>query len=143
MLYLYTAETVTSTISTDDTQPFVSSHNKKKFHPDVHRLYLRNDSTNEWYSNVQVIGTSTQGNDIYSGTGYFGLKFSVGPNRPTERMWNAIAYNHPAEFQPIGTVAVADTSTFYPFWARVDVSPGSPVAFYQGQFYLSCVAHSV
>lgn len=142
MINIYKGEATGSAISTDDSSPLFTTHNKKRFHPHIQKLYVRNDDTAIWVSDLKVYSTSTS-YDIYSGTGNFGVKFYVGELEPTDRVWDSVTYNRPAEFPSLGTVGASDTTTFLPFWMRSEVSGGAPIALYKGNLVCTYIEHAV
>lgn len=142
MIRIYTAQDVSAYLGTSLERNLMVAHNRRVLTPVVRTLYIRNEDTSLWYSNVSIYATST-GVDIYSGAGLFGMKFYYGSIEPTERVWSGISYNAPARIPTIGAAGAADTS-FKPFYVRMDQSPNLDIGRYgDGLLRMNAVVHPV
>lgn len=84
--------------------------------------YLRNDDDTKTYSSISMIPVSNPAKDIVSGPNGYSVKLSSGSTQPTARQWENI--------NPANTITFADlsdTTTYLPFWVRIDVPRGAPV----------------
>ena len=92
-------------------------------------LYLRNDDPNQWYSDITITvddissPDDTQGDQ---GTGW-GIKLVEGAEQPTRTKWATIRYGNAITMDDIGGAGSPDTTTFYPFWYRIESPPGEDV----------------
>lgn len=92
-------------------------------------LYLRNDDPNQWYSDISIVGIDVSSPDDTQGdlgTGW-GIKLSAGLEQPTKGKWAAIKFANTIIMPTIGGVGSPDTTTFYPFWYRIQSPPGIDV----------------
>lgn len=91
------------------------------------KLFVRNDSTAEYYESIIVTPVSKTSPDETDGVSNgHGVKLSLGTTQPTEGQWSAIDYGEAITLSDIGVVGTADTSTYLPFWYRVEVPAGAP-----------------
>lgn len=141
MLRIYTATDPNAYLDTSNLRSFISPHNRRSMTPHVQQMWVRNTSNSLWMTDIQVFASST-GSDITSGTSGFGFKFLSGELEPTERMWSSVAYNQPVYLSTMGTTGNADTSTFLPFWVRVEASPQEDVGLRTCDFVISYVEHA-
>lgn len=92
-------------------------------------LYLRNDDPNQWYSDISIVGIDNTAPDDTQGdlgTGW-GVKLSPGLEQPTKSKWTSIKFANKILMSTIGGVGDPDTTTFYPFWYRIQSPPGVDV----------------
>ena len=89
-------------------------------------VYLRNDTTQRYYTNIQVWPYDTETPDdtlgIY-GTGW-GVKLSAGARQPTPAEWDNILAGDTINMPNIGSSERANTTDYYPFWVKI-TSPGN------------------
>jgi hypothetical protein len=141
LIKIYREPNISSVADLTDANALVSGHNRRRFLPEIRKLYLRNDNVLTWASNLVLQATST-GLDIVNGTNGFGFKFSYGDLEPTDRVWQNTGYNAPILLNNIGTAMAPDTS-FKPFWMRIEVSPYVDVSIYEARLLVSYVEHSI
>ncbi len=79
------------------------------------KIYIRNDNTGRYYTNISVAVNQDTGTFGASG---FSIKLYYGSRQPTEAEWDAAPVNTPIIIPDIGTLAVGDDTTFHPFWIR-------------------------
>jgi hypothetical protein len=84
--------------------------------------YLRNDDATKTYSSISIIPVSNPAKDIVSGPNGYSIKLFVGSTQPTTRQWENTT---PANI--ITLADLSDTTTYLPFWVRIDVPRGAPV----------------
>lgn len=92
------------------------------------KLFIRNDDPTEYYENISVypVSMTTPDDTIGTATG-FGVKLNAGNIQPTEAEWDAIDYANTISLDNIGSVGLGDTSTYLPFWFRMEVPSGASV----------------
>jgi hypothetical protein len=92
-------------------------------------LYLRNDDPYQYYSDIAITvidiasPDDTQGDQ---GTGW-GVKLVAGAEQPTRSKWASVRYANTIQMEDIGSLGNADTTTFYPFWYKIESPPGEDV----------------
>ena len=84
-------------------------------------LYVRNDNATYWYDNISIEATSQSG---AIPTGWV-IKMRGGTTQPTEAEWDAIAVGNTIVIDDIGEAGVADTTTYSPFWYRIEIPAGT------------------
>lgn len=94
------------------------------------RLYLRNDDTSVYYSGINVFPVDTGANHITDGTNNYSWKLNLGDQQPLEQQWATIANNNTITISGLGGAHLADTTSYIPFWVRVEVPKGAPVNSY-------------
>jgi hypothetical protein len=92
------------------------------------RLYVRNDGSpaGRWYSTVSVQPVVDSGEDPISGP-LFTWKLIAGDTDPTEGAWSAVDGGNSISLSNIGSGGNEDTSTYLPFWLRIEIPKGAPV----------------
>jgi hypothetical protein len=91
------------------------------------KLFVRNDDVTEYYQNVVVLPVSKTTPDETIGTANgHGVKLRAGAVQPTEAEWDAIDYGSSISLSNIGSAGSGDTSSYLPFWYRVEVPAGAP-----------------
>lgn len=89
-------------------------------------VYLRNDDSNLYFTNIEIWPYDDTTPDdtlgVY-GTGW-GVKLSAGSRQPTPDEWENVLAGDTISMSDIGTTAGSDTSTYYPIWVKVTV-PGN------------------
>lgn len=91
------------------------------------QLYIRNDESTKWYSNIQIIPIDTvdaypYGDVAYTETGW-GVKLSAGAQEPSLAEWEDIAWGNTINMSNIGSASLADTTTYFPFWYMITCPP--------------------
>jgi hypothetical protein len=91
------------------------------------QLFVRNDDITEYYEDITVapVCTTTPDETLGTANGH-GVKLSSGSTQPTEAQWGAIDYANTVSLSNIGSAGNGDTSTYLPFWYRVEVPAGAP-----------------
>ena len=91
------------------------------------KLFVRNDDSTEYYTNIVVTPVSKTVPDDTIGTASgHGVKLSAGSTQPTEAEWEAIDYGDAITLSDIGSLGAGDDSTYLGFWYRVEVPAGTP-----------------
>lgn len=100
------------------------------------RYYIRNDDPTRWYSNITVQPVVSSGDNIVNGSGStegFLWKVLAGDSKPLEEQWELKAPGEAVSLGAnIGSGSAGDTTTYLPFWLRIQVPPNAPIASYQG-----------
>jgi hypothetical protein len=91
------------------------------------QLFVRNDDVTEWYEDIRItpVCLDSPSDIIGTATGH-GVKLRAGSTQPTEAEWTAIDYADYIDLDDIGTGSQGDTSTYLPFWYRVECPAGAP-----------------
>ena len=107
--------------------PIVTTHDGVLGETVEIRIFVRNDDPDEYYTNISVQPVSISDPDDVSGTttGH-GVKICAGSTQPTEAEWTAIDYASSISLSSLGSAGNGDINTYLPFWARFEVSAGSP-----------------
>ena len=115
----------------DGLDPLVSVHDGKKGSVVTKQLYLRNDDSAKWYSNIIVKPVDTVGADPYGDVAYnetgWGVKLSDQENEPSVFEWDDINWGQEIDMLDIGSDSLADTTTYYPFWYLESCPPNEDV----------------
>lgn len=85
------------------------------------RLYVRNDDSLFYYEDISLTPIDTAGVSIVDGTDGFAWKLREGNTQPTTTEWGDITPAAAISLSDIGSVGSPDTSTYLPFWVRVEV----------------------
>lgn len=87
------------------------------------KLYLRNDTPGLLYSDITILPYNTGDTVIaVDGTGGYSWKLYAGDQRPLSEQWELVTAGDSIELDDI-----SDTTTYLPFWARVEIPAGAPV----------------
>lgn len=86
------------------------------------RLYLRNDDALKNYTGIVISSVNLSGRNIADGTDGYSFKLSAGDTQPTSDGWRAIS-----DGNSISMDSLSDTTTYLPFWLRVEIPKGAPV----------------
>jgi hypothetical protein len=113
----------------DTSDPVVTTHDGKNGDVKTTDLYLRNDDSAKWYSNIVVlpvdlVDANPYGDVNYSETGW-GVKLSSGGTEPTEAEWDDVTWGRQISMSDIGSNSSADTTTYYPFWYLISCPPNT------------------
>lgn len=84
-------------------------------------LYIRNDDSLFSYLDIEVVAEDTDGLSIVDGTDGYSWKLSAGDTQPTDEEWEIVSAGNQITLGDLGTESVSDTSTYLPFWLRIDV----------------------
>jgi hypothetical protein len=92
-------------------------------------IYIKNDDTTKYYTDVLVEPVSSTYDDIASEWGEtgFGLKLLYGERQPTETEWDQVKSGEAIYLPDIGDSLSADTGNYYPVWVR-SICPGKTSA---------------
>jgi hypothetical protein len=85
------------------------------------KLYLRNSDSALWYSLTTILCVDTIDVTIVDGTKNITWKLSAGNTQPTDDQWAAITTGNTISMANLGGVGSPDTSTYLPFWVRVQI----------------------
>ena len=107
--------------------PLRTYHDGKNGSADSELIYVRNDDISYWYQNVELIPIDNIGYDDTVGeygTG-FSVKLAYGTVEPLPHEWDLINSGDSVVVpNDIGSAAIADTTTYFPIWVRINV-PGN------------------
>jgi hypothetical protein len=107
----------------DKFRPFVNGY-PGGAHEEI--IYIRNDDVTRWFTNVVLsVVASVYDADGELGSSGIGFKFIYGERRPTEAEWDVVKSGQPLTLPDIGTISLANTSTYHPCWIRVWVPGGT------------------
>jgi hypothetical protein len=131
-LHLYYKEDdgfVEITDTGDLTQPLTTVHDGKTGDIQTVQVYLRNDDSSKWFSNVVIkpvdlVDANPYGDIIYTETGW-GVKLSKGSEEPTKGEWEDIDWGDSINMDDIGADIGADIATYYPFWFLITCPPNT------------------
>jgi hypothetical protein len=87
------------------------------------RLYLRNNDIAKTYTGISLQPVNT-GDAVLAvdGTNGYSWKLSAGDQRPLNEQWALITAG-----ASIAMSNISDTTTYLPFWVRIEVPAGAPV----------------
>jgi hypothetical protein len=90
------------------------------------KYYLRNDNSNFNYSDIQIQPVDHTGSHLVDGTNDFSWKLSAGDTQPTADEWDNITAG-----AAISMSDISDTSTYLPFWLKIEIPRGASVKSYR------------
>lgn len=91
------------------------------------KLFVRNDDSNLSYKDIKVKPVDHQGVSIVDGTKGFAWKLKAGDAQPTQDQWEATPAANEIELPDLGDESTTDTSTYLPFWLRIEVPRNSRI----------------
>ena len=97
------------------------------------KYYLRNDDATKFYSSI-TIQPDDGGDNIVSGSGDtagFSWKLIAGNSKPLEEQWDLQTAGATISMSNVGSVGAGDTSTYLPFWIRIEIPTNAQIASYQ------------
>jgi len=120
---------IAMTDSGDLTSPLTSIHDGKTGDIQTIQVYVRNDDTTLWFSNVKIqpvdlVDANPYGDVVYSETGW-GVKLSQGAEEPTEGEWDDIEWGNQIDMANLGSNSGANTTTYLPFWYYITCPPNT------------------
>jgi hypothetical protein len=89
------------------------------------RYYVRNDAPTLQYSDIAVSPVDG-GDNLVDGSAGYSWKLIVGDQRPLEEQWSLKTAGEEIDLSDI-----TDTTTYLPFWVRIEVPRGAPVESFQ------------
>lgn len=115
-------------------EPLRTVHNGKTGGADDKLLFIRNDDSTCYYTDIIVSYDNSQLDD-YGEFGSTGWSFKLlhGSRRPTEAEWDSVRSGESISIGDIGSTVAADTYTFHPFWIRAYCPGNSPAQIREGQ----------
>jgi hypothetical protein len=121
--------------------PLWTAHNGYYGDASEVQFFVRNDSANHYYEQIQVQLTSSGSYDVTGeyGTSGWSFKLVPGSRRPTEKEWDAATNMAPVTLGSLGDTDAGDTTTLLSVWLRVFV-PGRTPAQYRNNYVLSLSA---
>jgi len=122
MLHVYSDPVHGSPFSDDGSlsYPFSISTEAQEANVIIRKLFLRNDNSAHSYSGVSIQPVDG-GDNIVDGNGY-GWKLQSGDPEPSDGSWALISNGN-----SIPMSNISDTTTYLPFWVRVEVPEGESV----------------
>ncbi len=99
------------------------------------RYYVRNDNALVMYSGVITVqAQDNSGRNIIDGTDGYSWKFKAGDTQPLDEEWATIN-----EANTITLSGIVGTTTYLPFWMRLQVPPNAEVeSFDDVKIVLTC-----
>lgn len=96
------------------------------------KLYLRNDSASHYYTSIEITPSSNGGEDIVTGSlSTFHWKLIAGNNEPLEDQWQLVSGGNTMTLSDLGSLGNATTTTYLPFWLRVNVPKGIDIQVFE------------
>lgn len=125
---IYTAASPGTKISqsADFTNPLLVSLDGKIGGVFQKQLFVRNDNSTLWYSLTTLTAVNNITPALINSPGY-SWKLSAGGTQPTDEQWAAITGGNTISLPNLGTASLANTSTYLPFWLRVEIPRNVPV----------------
>lgn len=96
------------------------------------RLYVRNDDSLYYYTDIEVDPVRYTGSDISDGVNGFSWKLIAGDTEPVEDQWSLVTPGASIDLGDLGSAGSPDISTYLPFWLRVTVPPNTLVQTFEG-----------
>lgn len=130
LIYIKNDDDTFTAVSTSDdlSSPITTVHDGKNGDTRTVCLYLRNDDSAKWYSNIIVRPIDISG-DLYEDVSYdetgWGVRVNEGGTEPSPSEWSDIDWGDPIDMDNIGSDSLGDTTTYYPFWYMVTCPPNS------------------
>lgn len=92
------------------------------------KLYLRNNGSpaGRWYSGITLSPVVNSGENPTNGP-FYTWKLIAGDTIPTAGQWSVIDGGNTISLSNIGSVSNEDTSTYLPFWLRIEIPKGASV----------------
>lgn len=113
----------------DLSSPITTVHDGKLGDISTIQLYLRNDSSGQWFSNISVLPVDKIDAYPYGDVGFaesgWGVKLSSGAAEPTQGQWEDISWGEQITMDSIGSDLGGDTTTYYPFWYLISCPPNT------------------
>lgn len=103
-------------------------------------LYIRNDDSAYYYTDIELSPSATGLIPVDSGS--WKWKLSAGSTQPTERQWLLISTGNTITLDDLGDGEAADTSTYLPFWLRIEI-PANSTAVTYSNISLQIVAEQI
>lgn len=91
------------------------------------RLYVRNNTNYLAYSGINISVVDNIGISAVDDSHGYSWKLAAGDAQPTDETWTAISPGNTIVLSGLGNNSVIDTSTYVPFWVRIEVPRGAPV----------------
>jgi hypothetical protein len=128
-LKLYYKDSNDQFVVISSTTPETSYYDGRTGETTTRQLYIRNDSTSYYYSNIRIkprdlVDANPYGDVIYTETGW-GWKLSAGSDEPTTGEWEDIEWGNEITMSDIGSLVLADTTTYSPFWRLITCPPNT------------------
>jgi len=102
--------------------PVQTTHNGREGEIVERLLFLRNDDSDKYYTNITIDPIDTDGDDDtnLTDTGW-AVRLSPGALQPSEAQWQTVTPSDPIEMEDVGVDSAADTTTYFPFYYRIEV----------------------
>jgi hypothetical protein len=129
LYYKENDEFILVTKGDDKTNPIVTTHDGKTGDTITTCLYIRNDDSLKWFSNIRIRPVDLEdanpyGDVVYSETGW-GVKLNAGANEPSQGEWEDINWGNTISMANIGSDLGADIAKYYPFWYLITCPPNT------------------
>lgn len=114
-------------ISSDSSNTIKTVHDGKRGNTRILQLFLRNDSSSNWYSNIKITPEDTEEPNSYGDISFYetgwGIKLSTEELEPTASEWEDIEWGEYTWMEDVGSDSAADTNTYFPFWYLISSPP--------------------
>lgn len=133
MLFIYTEASNPASVLSEDgafTAPLFIGQDGRAGGVTEKKLWVRNDGTpsGKWYDAVTVTPVDTAGGSVVDGTDGYSWKLKAGDTQPTPAEWSLVVAGDPISLADIGGPGSEDTSSYRPFWVRVEIPKNAPVS---------------
>lgn len=121
---IYTSAVPEALLSQDGafTSPFSVTFDGRIGGNKQYRLFVRNDNSLFWYSNLSLtLSDSGSESIINNSQPGFLWKLSAGDTQPTENAWLNIAASNTINLPNLGIAGNPNIATYLPFWVLIQV----------------------
>jgi hypothetical protein len=95
-------------------------------------MYVRNDDPTTYYSGINVFPVDNNNTHIIDGTNGFVWKLNPGYQQPLDQQWSTITPANTITIPAIGGSGMPNTTSYIPFWLRVEVPAGANIGSFDG-----------
>lgn len=102
-------------------------------------LYLHNNDATYYFTSISIKPVTTTGMDLTAGANGYVFRLSAGSAEPSLAAWASITPGSSIAMSSLGSFGHPDTSTYLPFWVRVETPQNAPVnTFSSVQLAITC-----
>lgn len=112
---------ITKVSDTIEKNQIITTHDGKTGDSVELELHISADDIKVYYSSITLYPENLTSTNYINGTSTgWGIKLREGDNQPTQSEWENISYGNTISFSNIGSGTYGDTSTYLPFWVRIE-----------------------